>query len=157
MDAIAEVRVLLSNYEAEYGRKAGANVYLVSKSGTKDFHGLGSYFKRNEEFNADSFFNNQIGAPRPRYRYNTWTYNVGGPVYIPRVFNRDRDKLFLLWSQEFWPNQNTLPLTRLMAVPTALRQGDFSQTTDVNNALIAIKDPSNNGQFFRATRYRRPG
>jgi hypothetical protein len=148
MDAIAEVRVLLSNYEAEYGRKAGANVYLVSKSGTKDFHGLGSYFKRNEEFNADSFFNNQIGAPRPRYRYNTWTYNVGGPVYIPRVFNRNRDKLFFFWSQEFWPNQNTLPLTQL-TVPTALeRQGDFSQTTDVNNALISIKDPSNNGQVF---------
>ena len=64
MDTVAEVRVLLSNYEAAYGRKAGANVYLVTKSGTKDFHGLVSYFKRHEELNANSFFNNQADVPR---------------------------------------------------------------------------------------------
>src|SRR5262249_16532527 len=68
-DSVSEVRVLLSNYQAEYGRMAGANVQIVTKSGTRDFHGLLSYFKRHEEFNANNFFNNQIGIPRPRYRY----------------------------------------------------------------------------------------
>ena len=147
MDAVAEVRVLLSNYEAAYGRKAGANVYLVSKSGTKDFHGLVSYFKRHEEFNADSFFNNQAGVPKARYRYNTWNYNIGGPAYIPGVFNRNKQKLFFFWSQEFWPSQTTTALTQL-TVPTALeRQGNFSQST-VGNAPVVIKDPYNNGTPF---------
>ena len=58
MDAIAEVRVLTSNYQAEYGRNAGSNVNIITKSGSRDFHGLGSYFKRHEQFNANDFFNN---------------------------------------------------------------------------------------------------
>jgi hypothetical protein len=147
MDAVAEVRVLLSNYEAAYGRKAGANVYLVSKSGTKDFHGLGSYFKRHEELNANSFFNNQADVAKARYRYNTWNYNVGGPAYIPGVFNRNKEKLFFFWSQEYWPSQTTTALTQL-TVPTALeRQGNFSQS-QVGNALVVVKDPYNNGTPF---------
>ncbi|MBS1859502.1 MAG: carboxypeptidase regulatory-like domain-containing protein [Acidobacteria bacterium] len=152
MDAVAEVKVLLANYEAAYGRKAGANVYLISKSGTKDFHGLGSYFKRHEQFNANSFFNNQVGAAKARYRYNTWNYNLGGPVYIPGHFNRNRDKLFFFWSQEFWPSHSTSALSRL-TVPTALeRQGDYSQTVDVNNAPIVVKDPYNGGTPFPGNR-----
>ena len=53
MDAVAEVKILLGNYSAEYGRLSGANVQIVTKSGTKAFHGLGSYFKRHEQFNAN--------------------------------------------------------------------------------------------------------
>ena len=147
MDSVAEVRVLLSNYEAAYGRKAGANVYLVSKFGTQEFHGLVSYFKRNEELNANSFFNNQAGVPKARYRYNTWNYNLGGPAYIPRLFNRDKQKLFFFWSQEFWPSQTTTALTDL-TVPTALeREGNFSQST-VGSTPVVIKDPYNNGTPF---------
>jgi outer membrane receptor protein involved in Fe transport len=56
MDSVSEVKVLLTNYQAEYGRNAGANISLISKSGTLQFHGLGSYFKRHEEFNANNFF-----------------------------------------------------------------------------------------------------
>ena len=147
MDTVSEVRVLLSNYEAAYGRKAGANVYLVTKSGTKDFHGLVSYFKRNEEFNANSFFNNQADIPKARYRYNTWNYNVGGPAYIPKVFNRNKQKLFFFWAWEYWPSQTTTALTQL-TVPTALeRQGNFSQS-EVGNAPVTVKDPYNNSAPF---------
>jgi len=152
MDAVAEVKVLLSNYQAEYGRMSGANVHIVSKSGARSFHGLGSYFKRHEQFNANNFFNNLLGQPKPRYRYNTWNYNVGGPVYIPGKFNTGRDKLFFFWSQEFWPIKVTSAVTRL-TVPTELeRQGDFSQTLDVNNRLIAVTDPFNNRQPFPSNR-----
>ena len=82
-DAVAEVKVLLSNYQAEYGRMSNGSVVLVTKSGTRDFHGLGSYFKRHEQFNAGNFFDNRLSQPKARYRYNTWNYNVGGPIYIP--------------------------------------------------------------------------
>jgi hypothetical protein len=145
-DAIAEVRVLLTNFQAEYGHASGATVNIVSKSGTKNFHGLGSHYRRHEQFNANNFFNNRLGQPKPRYRYNTWNYNVGGPISIGR-FNRDKDKVFFFWSQEFWPLKIPTPI-RQITMPTELeRAGDFSQTLDVNNRLIAITDPTSRQPF----------
>jgi hypothetical protein len=142
MDAVAEVKVQLSNYQAEYGRMSGANVTIITKSGTKQFHGGGSYFKRHEQFNANNFFNNLSGINKPRYRYNVWNYNVGGPAIIPGAgFNKDRNKLFFFFNQEFWPLIVPQAVGRV-TVPTALeRQGDFSQTRDLNNALPNIVDP----------------
>src|ERR1017187_5526686 len=126
--------------------KSGANITLVSKTGSQNFHGLGSYFKRHEEFNATDFFRNRTGQKKPRYRYNTWTYNIGGPVYIPNKFNRNKDKLFFFWNQEFWPLQSAV--VGSVTTPTALeRTGDFSQTVDLNRALIPIKDPTNGLPF----------
>ena len=151
MDAVAEVKILLSNYAAEYGRLAGANIQMITKSGARDFHGLGSYFKRHEQFNANSFFNNRLGLAKPVYRYNTWNYNIGGPVYIPGKFNKDRNKLFFFWSQEFWPIKSTGNIGQL-TVPTELeRGGDFSQSLDLSGKLIAVKDPST-GQAFPGNR-----
>jgi hypothetical protein len=141
MDTISEVKILLSNYQAEYGRLSGANIQMVSKSGGRDFHGMGSYFKRHEQFNANNFFNNRLGRDKPLYRYNTWTYNIGGPVYIPGKFNRDREKLFFFWNQEFWPQKTTNALQN-STVPSELeRAGDFSKSVDVNGALIPVVDP----------------
>ena len=147
MDSVAEVKVLMSNYQAEYGRLSGANVHIVSKSGTRDLHGLVSYWKRHEQFNATPFFNNQQGLPRPRTRYNTWNYNAGGPVFIPGKFNPNRNKLFFFWSQKFWPITTTTDrITR--TVPTQLeRNGDFSQSLDVNGRLITINDPTTGRAF----------
>ncbi len=146
-DAVSEVKILVSNYQAEYGRMAGSNIQIVTKSGTRDFHGLASSFKRHEQFNANGFFNNRLGIRKPRYRFNTWTYNLGGPVYIPRRFNANRDKLFFFWHQEFWPTTNSVTGQRTM--PTALeKEGNFSQSLDVNNKLILLKDPYNGGAPF---------
>ena len=142
MDAVAEVKVLLNNYQAEYGRMRGAGVQMIGKSGTRDFHGSFSYFKRHEQFNANDFFNNQRGIPIARYRYNMYSYTIGGPVFIPRVWNRERNKLFFFWSQEFWPQQVSVPVTNV-TMPTALeRTGDFSQSFDTNGKLITVKDPT---------------
>jgi hypothetical protein len=140
MDSVAEVRIFMSNYQAEYGRVSGASIQVVTKSGTRNFHGLASYFKRHEEFNANNFFNNRLRVPKSRYRYNTWNYSLGGPVFIPGLFNRDRDRMFFYWSQEFWPRkQSTLGS---VTVPTlAERAGDFSESIDQNNRAIPIQDP----------------
>ena len=146
-DSVAEVKVLLSNYQAEYGRMSGANIQLVSKSGTRDFHGLGSYFKRHEQFNANNFFNNRLGLEKPRYRYNTFNYNIGGPVTIPGKFNMNREKIFFFWSQEFWPLRTPQPI-RQLTVPTELeRAGDYSQSVDLNNRLITVNDPTTRKPF----------
>jgi hypothetical protein len=145
-DAVSEVKILVSNYTADSGRMAGSNLQIVTKSGTKDFHGLGSLFKRHEQFNANNYFNNRNNIANPRYRYNTWTYNIGGPIFVPGKFNRNRDKLFFFWNQEFWPTK--VGRSGQVTVPTALeRAGNFSQSLDVNNRLIPVRDPSTNAPF----------
>jgi len=141
-DAVAEVKIQLSNFQAEYGRMSGANVTVITKSGTRQFHGGASHFRRHEQFNATNFFTNRQGLDKPRYRYNVWNYNIGGPVIMPGTgFNKERNKLFFFFSQEWWPLETPQGVGRI-TVPTALeRQGDFSQTRDLNNALPNIVDP----------------
>lgn len=147
MDALSEVKVETTNYEAEYGRQAGSNIIAVTKSGTNDFHGLLSYFNRNEAYNANNYFNNLNGIARPRYRYNTVTYNIGGPVTIPHHFNVSRDKLFFFWNQEFWPNE--ISETGDLTVPSALeRQGNFSQSYQTSGALYNVTNPFNGNKPF---------
>jgi hypothetical protein len=102
---------------------------------------------RREALNANDFFNNRNGLPKPLSRFNTITYNIGGPVYIPRVFNKSRQKLFFFWNQEDWPTKTTL--NGQLTTPTALeRAGDYSQTVTLANALIPVRDPLNNNTQF---------
>jgi len=149
VDSIAEVKVLLNNYQAEYGRNSGASVNLITKSGTQQFHGTDYYFKRNEALNANNYFNNERNVRRPRYRYDFGGFNVGGPTVIPHKFNTGRDKLFFFFSQELLP-QSFPNAQNLLTVPTAReRQGDFSQThlSGSSGALVSLKDPTNNAPF----------
>ncbi|MCX6633500.1 MAG: carboxypeptidase-like regulatory domain-containing protein [Acidobacteria bacterium] len=141
MEAVSEVKVLLSNYPAEFGRLSGSNVQIVTKSGTRDFHGIGMYYMRNDALNANNFFSNRLGARRPRNRYNAVTYSIGGPAYIPGKLNRQRQKLFFFWNHEYLPQKVTGAL-QYSTMPTGLeRAGDFSQSLDVNGRLIPITDP----------------
>ena len=132
IDAVAEVKVLLSNYQAEYGRSSGGTINTVIKNGTKDFHGGIYYFFRNEDLNANEWLNNRNGLPRPRYRFNNPGYFVGGPVILPGTgFNKNRDKLFFFFSQDLLPL--TIPSGAAnYTFPTALeRAGDFSKSTTI--------------------------
>jgi hypothetical protein len=128
MDSVAAVKVLSGTFQAEYGRASGANIQWVSKSGTKDFHGMGGHFLRNEDFNANTFFNNRLSKPRAKYRYNAWNYNVGGPVIVPGTrFNKSREKLFFFWSQEYWPTTTSaLAKWRLLAIRKSERNAHHS-------------------------------
>lgn len=147
VDAVAEVKVLLTNYQAEYGRSSGGTINTVIKSGTKEFHGGAYYFLRNEALNANEFFRNRDGLRRPQYRFNYPGYFLGGPIPAGS-FNKNRDKLFFFWSQEFLPRKYPSSLQR-RTFPTALqRNGDFSQTFDTNRTLIPVNDPLNNRAQF---------
>ena len=140
IDAIAEVKVLTNNFQAEYGHSSGGNITTVTKSGTRDFHGGGYYFLRNEWLNANEWVNNRnttgVAIPIPKYRFNNPGYFVGGPVLLPWTkFNRDRNKLVFFFSQEFLPRK--IGSFAQTVVPTALeRAGDFSQAP-LNGAAFA--------------------
>ncbi len=122
VDAIAEVRVLTSNYGAQYGRSGSGTVETVTKSGTKEFHGNLAEFVRNNVFNARNFFASDV----PSYKKNDYSYTIGGPVWIPGVYNTKKDKTFFFWSQDW--RQERLPNTFNIQVPSNLqRQGNFSE------------------------------
>src|SRR5664280_250958 len=153
LDAIQELKVLTSNYAAEFGRNSGGMITVVTKSGTQQFHGSAAWNHRHEEFNADTWVNNHTiknGAATPRvpYRYNVETYGIGGPVYIPKHFNTAKTKLFFFWSQEY-TGQFVSGGSQSMYTPTALeRVGNFSKSFNNNGSLINVLDPANNNTPF---------
>ncbi|NWF83619.1 MAG: TonB-dependent receptor [Bryobacteraceae bacterium] len=141
MDAISEIKILTSNYQAEFGRNGGGVITVITKGGSKEFHGTGYWFYRHESLNANSFFNNRNGVPKNPYRYRINGYTIGGPIYIPKVFNKEKDKLFFFWSQEYVGMKKDYG-TRYVNMPTQLeRNGDFSRSFDSSGRLIPINDP----------------
>jgi Carboxypeptidase regulatory-like domain len=123
IDSIAEVRVLTSNYGAEYGRNASGTVETELKSGTNAFHGDVYEFNRNNIFNARNFFD--APGPVPEYKKNDFGYTLGGPIYIPGHYNTDKSKTFFFWSEEW--RLERIPNTFNLPVPSNQeRQGNFS-------------------------------
>ena len=145
-DAIAEVKVLTSNYQAEFGKAGGAQIEVTTRSGSNQFHGDTRFFHRNEGLNANGWFNNHTVpvTPIPLYRYNYFGYQLGGPVLVPGTeFNKNRDKLFFFWSQEFY--RQLVPSAQIdtFRTPTALeRTGDFSQSVDGDGNPLTIYNPA---------------
>jgi hypothetical protein len=139
LDAIAEVRVLLNSYRAEFGRAGGGQVQIVSKSGTSNYRGNLYYYGRHESLNATNFFTNRANADKPRYRFNTYGANLGGPV--PRL---DK-KLFFFYSMEAPLVSRPGPLRNWTMPTEAEMRGDFSQTLDAQGRLIFIRDPLREG------------
>ncbi len=99
--SVGEVRVLTSSYAAEYGRSTGSTISLVTRSGSKQFHGSGDWVNRHESYSANDFFNNRNGAARPRSRSQLFGYTVGGPIFIPGKFNKARNKAFFFFARGF--------------------------------------------------------
>jgi hypothetical protein len=101
IDAISEFRALTSNYSAEFGLSSGATFTMVFKSGAKDFHATGWEFFRNDALDAGNYFTNAAGKAPPELRFNTYGFNVGGPVFIPKLYNRSREKTFFFYNMEW--------------------------------------------------------
>jgi hypothetical protein len=123
LDALSEVQVLTSNYGSMYGQSASGTVLATTKSGTNQFHGVGYEFIRNEFFNARNYFDQTKEAPL--YRRNDFGGTIGGPLYIPGVYNTNKDKTYFFFSEEF--RYERTPTDFNQAVPSvAERGGNFS-------------------------------
>jgi hypothetical protein len=148
LDSVQELKILTSNYEAEYGKNAGAQVSVVTKAGTQAFHGSGYWFYRDRGMNANTWTNNRDHVAKPLYHYNNGGYTIGGPIYIPGKFNTDKSKLFFFWSEEYQrqltPRDQNGRTSFNLTVPTLLeRSGDFSQSKNSNGQLFnLIHDPN---------------
>jgi hypothetical protein len=99
MDAIAEFKTMSGNTGADFGLGSGGNINLIIKSGTSLFHGSAWELFRNDALDANAFFANLNGSPKPMLRQNVFGFNIGGPVWIPKVYNREKNKTFFFVNQ----------------------------------------------------------
>ncbi len=148
VDSTSQVQVLTSSYAAEYGRSAGGQIRVQTKSGTSHFHGTAYEFLRNNAFNANTWSRKLPANPdyirlQPSaFRYNQFGFNLNGPVILPR-FNKGRDKLFFLIGQEYVIYNHDDTATG--KVPTTLmRTGNFSEllTTNIFTSPVQLVDPN---------------
>ena len=139
-EAVQEFRVVTNDVSPEFGRFAGGIINMSTKSGTNQIHGTAYDFLRNQDFNANSFFNNKAHLARAIYQQNQYGATLGGPIRKNRTF------AFLSWEQMDLRQSTTTSTT----VPTAaMRTGDFSA-----KGIPSIFDPLTtaaqaNGQYGR--------
>ena len=119
LDAIQEVKVLTSNYGAQFGRTASGTVQVTTKSGTEKLHGNIYDFVRNEAFNSRNYFDPVGGAPL--YRRQDFGGTIGGPLFIPHAYNTKRDKTFFFFSEEV--RLEKTPTDYNQAVPSLKERG----------------------------------
>jgi carboxypeptidase family protein/TonB-dependent receptor-like protein len=154
-EAIAEFKVLTSNYGAQYGRNGSGTVEVETKSGTSSFHGSAFEYLRNEFFNARSWEEGaDPTAPKAAYKKHDFGYTIGGPVYVPNHYNTDKKKTFFFFSEE-WRREKNPHTTGAVNVPSdAERAGNFS---DLCSPTAGVIDKTNfpdcpvnpaNGQRF---------
>lgn len=162
MDSVAEVRVVTNAYDATYGRSSSATISMISKTGAKKVHGSLFEINQNNCLNANYVQNRATHTPVPPIHLNEFGGTVGGPVWIPKLFDGRKEKTFFFFTYD--GIRNIAPgSTGTMSLPTILEKaGDFSQsftTQTVNGKLTKypaqIYDPAtiNSSTFNRQLFY----
>ena len=135
METVAEFKVITNGVSAEYGRLSGGAVEVVTKGGSNGLHGqLFEYFQ-NDHLNASSWSQNALGGKKVKFAQNIFGGLVGGPIWIPKVYN-GRNRTFFFFNYEGYRRREAGSL-QTSSVPTeAERNGDFSQTVYNNIAPV---------------------
>ena len=100
-DSIGEFQHLDSNYSPDYGIGSGGTILMVLKSGTSHYHGEVYEANRNQDYNANDWFLKAGGKPRSKFQLNIPGGNIGGPLWIPHVYNENRNRTFFFWNEEW--------------------------------------------------------
>jgi hypothetical protein len=100
-DSIAQFQTLDSNYKPDYGIGSGGTILMVLKSGTSKFHGELYEFNRNTDYNANDYFLKSGGKPRSKFQLNIPGGNFGGPLWIPHIYNENKNRTFFFWNEEW--------------------------------------------------------
>ncbi len=147
LDSIAEFRTMTSNYSAEYGLSSGGTMSMAVKSGETAFHASAWEFNRNNAFDASPYFTNANGQQAPELRLNIFGFNVGGPVTLGKVYNKDRQKTFFFYNQE-WRRQVSGNLPAKINVPSAAELGgNFSAVPALTVPTAAQVSPAIQSQL----------
>jgi len=138
-EAVQEMQIQSFALSAEYAQSGGSVTTTETKSGTNKPHGALWYYNTNSGFQANAFFNNKYGSVKPKSNNNQWGGNLGGPVYIPGVYNGKNRTFFFTnyeWSREmyYWLNVGSVPTSQE-------RAGDFSNTLTSDGQLIQVYNP----------------
>jgi hypothetical protein len=150
-DSVLQVRVNAFESDASFGHTGGGTANQITKGGTNSLHGAASEFFQNANLNANTFFFNKAGVPRPMSHHNQYGVSAGAPVRIPGLFNgRNRVFWFFAWEgiQAALPDNSPLQTSNpvnFTTVPTAAqRQGDFSGLLKANapGTDYSIYDPA---------------
>jgi hypothetical protein len=153
-EAVQEVSVQANSYDAQYGHTGGGVINLSTKAGGSQFHASAWTYLKRTGWNADSFQNNAVGAPRTPAPQTQWGLQVAGPAKIPHLIpHNDRFQMFYLFSWDKY--SELLPNALILSYPTAaMRSGDFSKLADATGSPITIYDPTTGatnsaGKFVR--------
>jgi len=148
VEAIAEVKVLTSGYQAEYGRSSGLQITAVTKSGTNRIHGSLYDVERDSDWNENTWANQKNSLPKTIQKERDWGYSVSGPVGKPGGAN----KLFFFYSHEYRPRESGRQVNRFRVPTQAERAGNFSASTDQNgNPIPNLFDFATGGTFPNKT------
>ena len=125
-EATQELKVQITTYDAEVGRTGGGVYNTLLKSGTNSLHGSLFGVTSQSVYNANDFFNNLYGIPRPNIPFYSYAGSIGGPVIVPHLYN-GKNKTFFFFAEEGFNEANFLRDS--YQVPSDLeRVGDFSQS-----------------------------
>ena len=128
-DAIQEFKLQSGNYDAEFGHSTGGVINAVIKSGGNRIHGDLWEYLRNDKLDANDYFAKQNGTPRQEYRQNQFGGTVGGPVFIPKLYNGQNKTFFFF---DYQANLTVQPVQYTETVPTALMQSSgFTNLQDL--------------------------
>jgi len=130
LDSIQEMNVLTSNFDAEYGASAGAVTIVETKSGTNQYHGDVFEYLQNTSLNANNFFNNLQGLPRPAFHYNQFGGTFGGPIRKNKTF----------FFGDYQGTREAEPSTVTSTIPT-LAQRTMIETGDFSGLGSTIYNP----------------
>ena len=145
LDSIQAVRIVTSNYQAEFGRKPAAAIMAITKGGGQKYHGATYWYYRHEWMNANQFFNNRQGVAQTPRRVQTPGFTIGGPVYLPGHFNAGKSKLFFFSSVELIRERRPQNIVNVTAPTAAERDGDFSLSRNGLTTKFYIRDPTVTG------------
>jgi len=148
VDALTEFSVTSGGFKADVGHASGGTMSFVSKSGTNELHGDAYEFLRNQDLDAKGFY----GATKPVYKQNDFGVTIGGPVWLPKIYN-GKDKTFFFFSYEGFRNRAGATVTPYSVPPTEFYSGDLHNYVNASGVLYQVYDPASttlqNGSYVR--------
>src|SRR6266700_5971547 len=145
-DNVQEFKVQQNTFSAQYGWSTGNVINVVTKSGGNHLHGVVYDYLRNGALDANNYFNNLGGLPRPNSHRNQFGVAVGGPVYIPGVY-KQTNKTFFFFNFEGHRDHNAGQYSGTVPIP-AFRSGDFSTLLGAQVGTDALGRPIFTGQLY---------